>query len=375
MLDSGSAFVLLATVIVGVIAGVAYLLIFYDNGFSGFRREAVVARAPEEKPYGSMSTVYLKAIDGTQIEGWLFQPKLTVAPLVIMAPGLTGTKESHLEPFAWRFVREGLAVLAIDFRCFGGSEGEPRHWVDPFRQVEDYRAAVRFAVEILARNGRIDASRIALWGSSFSGGSALMAAAESSRVSAVVAQCPFLDTPAELTPTRAEMARYVPWTTLDLARSWLRRHLGVNLAPVYIPAFGQPGELCFAKSRENPSILDPSRPGTRFWQTLSPSLRGGWENKLVARFLADFDEFKPMSKLSSLSCPVYLVAAELDDMVPSRFVEEAADLLGRDQCDLTMYACGHFDLYMDPILSENADLQARFLSSHLGRETAEAAAR
>ena len=355
-----------AAIVLGVVAGAAYVLFFYDNGFSGFHRTEVTPREAEESQDGSLRTVYFEAVDGTRIEGWLFQPKTAPAPLVIMAPGLTGTKEGHLEPFARRFVREGFAVLAIDFRCFGGSDGEPRHWVDPFRQVQDYGAAIRFAVDVLASDGSVDASRIALWGSSFSGGSAIVAAAESPRIAALVAQCPFLDTPKELEPSFSEMVRYVPWTMLDLARSWLQERSGVRLAPVYIPAFGRPGEFAFAKSRENPSRLDPSRPGARFWQTLPRSLRGGWENKLLARFLADFDEFKPKTSIASVKCPIYLVAAERDDMIPSRFVREAADLVSHDQCDVTLHDCGHFDLYVDPVLGKNADLQAEFLARHIG---------
>jgi alpha/beta superfamily hydrolase len=72
-------------------------------------------------------------------------------------------------------VRAGFAVLLLDFRSFGGSEGEPRHWVDPFRQVDDYRAALAFAQRELAH--AVDARRIAHWGSSFSGGGSASALA------------------------------------------------------------------------------------------------------------------------------------------------------------------------------------------------------
>ena len=35
-------------------------------------------------------------------------------------------------------------MLVFDYRTFGGSDGEPRHWVSPRRHVEDWRAALAF---------------------------------------------------------------------------------------------------------------------------------------------------------------------------------------------------------------------------------------
>jgi alpha/beta superfamily hydrolase len=51
--------------------------------------------------------------------------------------------------FADVFVRAGMAALFFDYRTFGDSEGEPRHWVSPSRHLADWHAALAF----LARNG------------------------------------------------------------------------------------------------------------------------------------------------------------------------------------------------------------------------------
>src|SRR5690606_22239994 len=99
------------------------------------RRRAPSARLPvtplpfEEREIGSVRPVELPAKDGTRLEGWLFLPTTPNPPVVIMAPGLGGTKDGFLESFAWRFVAAGVAALVFDYRCFGGSDGEPRHWV------------------------------------------------------------------------------------------------------------------------------------------------------------------------------------------------------------------------------------------------------
>jgi uncharacterized protein len=47
-------------------------------------------------------------------------------PLVAMAHGVGGTKDSGLAPFAERFAAAGAEVFAFDYRGFGASEGAPR---------------------------------------------------------------------------------------------------------------------------------------------------------------------------------------------------------------------------------------------------------
>jgi pimeloyl-ACP methyl ester carboxylesterase len=339
-------------VILGALAlialAAAWLLLFHDNGCPGFARE------PAE-PRGDVETVWFPAVDGTRLEGWLLRPETWPAPLVVMAPGLTGTKDAHLEPFARAFQRAGIAVLLLDFRTFGGSDGEPRHWVDPVRQREDYEAAIAFA------RRELGASAIAVWGSSFSGGTALVCAARDPEIRAVVAQCPFLATPPSQQPDAPTMARFVFWTVLDLARA----RLGAG-APVYLPAFGRPGELAFAKSRENPSVWDAEHPGRHdFWRALPKQIRGGWENVLLARVFASLDREVPMEHVARIRCPVLLVAAERDDMVPAAFVREARAKLVHPESELASYDALHFDLYLGDVLRANAARQAAFLVRQL----------
>ena len=93
-------------------------------------------------------------------------------PVVVMAHGLGGTKDSGLEPFAEALAKAGLDVLAFDYRGFGASEGEPRQRVDVAAQLEDYRAAMAAA----ARCPGVDPRRLVLWGVSLAGGHVLAAA-------------------------------------------------------------------------------------------------------------------------------------------------------------------------------------------------------
>jgi pimeloyl-ACP methyl ester carboxylesterase len=324
---------------------------------SRFEFVAPAARQREEREVGTLETVMFAAVDGTSLEGWLIRPHSAKAPLVIMAPGLTGTKEGLLEAFAWRFAAEGIATLMFDYRCFGGSEGTPRQWVDLSRHQQDYQAALRFAREQLAVEGHVDRDRIALWGSSFSGGTVLVTAARDRDVRAVIAQGPFLETTPELQPKGLSMARYVFWSVLDMLPF---------LPPVYIPVFGRPGEWVFAPSAENPSVkgFDVAT-SSRFWQALPRQYRGGWENRMLARMLTTFDDVVPMRSVDSLEVPVMFVAAERDDLIPVALVREAHARLKADQKELLVLPCGHFDLYIGPESERNRDAQADFLTMQL----------
>lgn len=311
-------------------------------------------RATEQRASGSVRTVHFPAVDGTRLEGWLFLPTgVGRAPLVVMAPGLGGTKDGFLESFAWSFVDRGLAVLIFDYRGFGGSQGLPRHWVAPPRHREDYEAALRFAQSQLG--DCVDASRIGLWGSSFSGGTALVTAAGRDDVRALVAQCPYLKTPPQLEPRGLSLVRFVLCAMLDMLPL---------LPPIYVPLFGRPGQWVFAPSTENPSVDDVGGAlGSDFWRLLPKPPLGGWENRMLARGLTTLDQFVPLDEVSKVKCPVLFVAALRDDMVPSAYVVQAHELCTGSE--LVRYDCGHFDLYAGSVHAHNARSQADFLARAL----------
>jgi dipeptidyl aminopeptidase/acylaminoacyl peptidase len=328
---------------------VGWLVLWRRARFQWFRSSG---RPEELRAAGLVRTVQFPAIDGTELEGWLFLPKdVASPPIVVMAPGLGGTKDGFLESFAWTFVERGIAALAFDYRCFGGSGGTPRHWVAPPRHREDYEAAIAFVQRDLS--SVVDGARLALWGSSFSGGTALVTAARRDDVRALVVQCPYLKTPRELEPSGFAMLRYVFLATLDMLRVF---------PPIYVPLFGRPGEWAFATTEECPSVADFGGPlGSDFWRLLPTPPLGGWQNRMLARGLATLDEVVPMNELGMVKCPVLLVAAERDDMVPLAFVEEAHTRLC-DTSELVTFDCGHFDLYVGALHRENARRQADFLA-------------
>src|SRR5712692_8798286 len=127
---------------------------------------------------------------GVHCAAWLYRPDGEGPhPCVILGHGFGGIRQMRLDDYASCFAQAGLAALVFDYRHFGASEGEPRQLLDIKSQLADWTAAISYA---RALDG-IDAERIALWGTSFSGGHVIETAERDKHVAAVVAQVPFVD--------------------------------------------------------------------------------------------------------------------------------------------------------------------------------------
>lgn len=127
--------------------------------------------------------------EGITLRGWLYKPKgRSPHPTVVMAHGFSGVKEMDLDRYAEVFCDAGLAVLVYDNRCLGASGGRPRQDIDPTAQLRDYRSAITFAQS----RRECDSDRIAVWGTSYTGGTVCAVAALDHRVKCVVSQVPFM---------------------------------------------------------------------------------------------------------------------------------------------------------------------------------------
>ena len=100
--------------------------------------------------------------------------------------GFGGVKP-QIDPYAALFAEAGFAVLNYDNRGCGTSDGKPRQELNVFKQMTDFGDAITFAEsqpEFDTQQG------FGVWGSSFSGGLAIVTAANDPRVRCVVAQIP-----------------------------------------------------------------------------------------------------------------------------------------------------------------------------------------
>ncbi|WP_063014093.1 alpha/beta hydrolase [Nocardia kruczakiae] len=106
-------------------------------------------------------------------------------PAVVMGHSVHMVKEA-LAPHANYLVRAGYAVLAVDYRTIGSSEGTPWGQVFPDRYVDD----VRNAVSYLETRPDIDPRRIGVWGHSLGATVAIQAAAIDRRIACLACQNP-----------------------------------------------------------------------------------------------------------------------------------------------------------------------------------------
>ena len=133
--------------------------------------------------------------EGATLRGWFYAPDAADAngghPCVVMAHGFSAVKEQHLDDYAEVFAAAGLACVVYDNRGFGASDaapGKPRQEIDPWEQIRDYQHAITYAQS----RDDVDADRIGVWGSSYSGGHVYVLGAIDRRVKAVSGQAPLV---------------------------------------------------------------------------------------------------------------------------------------------------------------------------------------
>lgn len=131
--------------------------------------------------------------DHVTLRGWFFTPASAPSsklPCLVLSHGFSALKEMDLNTFAEFFTSKlPLNCLVYDNRGFGSSdtkEGQPRHEIIPAVQCSDIQDAMTYAQS----RPDVDASKIGIWGSSYSGGHVLWVGAIDKRVKAVMSQVP-----------------------------------------------------------------------------------------------------------------------------------------------------------------------------------------
>ena len=292
---------------------------------------------------------------GTALAAWLYRPAAAddaSVPCVVMAHGFSATRRDGLEPYAERFADAGFGVLLFDYRGFGDSDGEPRQVIDIKAQQEDYRAAIRAA----ARVPWVDASRLVLFGSSFSGGHVVTVASGDAQIAAVIAQAPFADGLAQLriTPplTSARM-------TFDALRDTAAAALG--RPPVTLPAAGPPGSYAVMTAPE-------AEPG--FTAIVGEGSR--WRNEVAARVMLRIGLWRPVKDAFRVACPLLVCVCDGDETTPPQPAAQMAQNAPRGE--IVRYPIGHFDIYVGEAFERASRDQVAFLQRVLApRESAVAA--
>jgi hypothetical protein len=264
---------------------------------------------------------------GVTLRGWLFVPEGDgKRPAISMSHGFAAVKEHGLEGFARAFAEAGFVVLVHDHRNFGASDGTPRQDIDPWAQIADWRRAISY----LETQPEVDPGRIGIWGSSFSGGHALVLAATDRRVNCVVSQVP---------------------TISGFEQS--RRRVSPDALPGFLATLG---DDLRAQHRGNPPRLqavvsaDPSAPAAyrspdaiAFY---SQDLGGAdWTNTVTLRSTFAARTYEPGVWVSRISPTPLLMVIATDDRLTMTDLELDAYERALEPKHLVLVPGGHFDPY------------------------------
>ena len=288
---------------------------------------------------------------------WLYRPDAErwgegPHPVVVLAHGFSGTREARLWAYAERFREAGMAAFVFDYRYFGDSGGQPRQLLSIKRQLEDWKAAI----ECVRGLEGLDPRRVALWGTSFSGGHVVAVAAEDSRIAAVVSQTPFAD-------GIAVLRQAGPMNNLRLARAGLKDAWQAvrRGEPYRIPAVGRPGEVA---AMNQPDSYDGYHAlfeeGTQF------------RNEFCGRVALGISAYRPIVKASQVLCPLLVLTCAGDTVTPPaparRMAERAPK--GRSIEYGTEWG-GHFNIYVGALFEKTIADQIAVLRDSLRVEAEE----
>lgn len=288
--------------------------------------------------------------EGTTLRGWLYLPDDFTGrlPAVVMAHGFSAVKEMVLDRYAAAFAEAGIAALVFDHRGFGSSDGAIRQEIDPVAQVRDYRHALTYAATL----PEIDAQRLGVWGTSYSGGHALLVAAIDRRVKCVVAQT-------ALVSGWRNVLRLVRADLLAGLRAMCdadRAARFAGLAPTLIPVVS------------NDPMAACALPTADSWQWFTEAAKASapaWRNELTLRSFEMLMEYEPGASIDRISpTPLLMIVAKNDHLAVADEAFAAYERALQPK-QLVILPGGHFDAYVKDF--DRASVAAVvWLREHLG---------
>ena len=159
--------------VAGLAGALSFLWVGVTAAIAASQRKLVFnpnARREVDKPRSSghrTRAVVLRAADGTKLAGWLMTPQVVGPHPAVLYFGGRSEEVSWVVRDAGKLF-PGMAVLAVNYRGYGASQGDPdeQHMVDDGRMLFDW----------LARHGQVDPDRVAVVGRSLGSGVAVQVA-------------------------------------------------------------------------------------------------------------------------------------------------------------------------------------------------------
>jgi hypothetical protein len=291
---------------------------------------------------------------GVVLRGFLYEHQsgpIERRAAVVLTHGFSATATGMVaDRYAKVFHDAGLIVLLFDGPCLGMSDGEPRGTLNRWTQLRAYRDALDYVTTLPS----VDSSRLAVWGDSMSGASALGVAAFDERARAVAVQVP-------------ACGRTVPPDHSDVAAFATLRDIYWGASLPAVRARKGPMAVVSPDRLTIPSLLEPitafrwfidygGRPGT------------GWLNR------ATLEEPDTPVDYSVALCAPHILGASLwviaeDDEMPGAATAVALHAFeaAPEPKKLLLIDGGHFGLlyHPGPLFDRASAAQAEFFMGHL----------
>jgi uncharacterized protein len=281
--------------------------------------------------------------DGNRIAAHLYLPEESGEnmPAVILCHGFAGVKELLIPDFAEHFRKNGYAALCFDYRGFGESEGERGRLIPDF-QIRDICNAVSF----MQSREEVDSFRIGLWGTSFGGANAIVAAARDNRIRCLCVQLTFGSGYRVITGTMKDEERVKFLATIGKMREKKTLTNREMMVPV------------------NKVLTDEqSKEFYKTYVTEYPAL----ELKIPFLTVAETLSFIPENHLCNCNIPIHITGAGQDQVNPPM---ESFRLHERAPTPKSLYMVenrGHYEIYHGDVFKEVVRRQTEWFDRYLNQ--------
>jgi fermentation-respiration switch protein FrsA (DUF1100 family) len=294
-----------------------------------------------------------KTTDGITLRGWYYFPSNIAVPVpaIVMAHGFGAIKEHFAFRFAEVFAAAGFAVLLYDHRGFGGSEGLPRHEIDPWQQIHDERDAITW----LTLQPGVNAERLGVWGTSYSGGHALVLGAIDKRIKCVVAQVP------TISGYQQSLRRVRP---NEIAA--MRKNFQADRKARYLGE--APAMRAIVPQNPGDPAINTGEDARAFYLSVADKVTEQvWKNAVTLRSAELSSEYEPGIYIPRIApTPLLMIVADQDDVTPTDLALDAYRI-ALEPKQLAIISGGHFDPYQQKFHDASSaarDWFLKFLPQH-----------
>jgi fermentation-respiration switch protein FrsA (DUF1100 family) len=199
----------------------------------------------------------------------------------------------------------------------------------------------------------IDPDRVVIWGSSYSGGNCLIAAAVDPRVKAVISQVPFTSGGAFYNHFPKELVDSIYANRVFAAPSEYTRVFAETLEEV---------------KTDGHKLLLGTEESALYYQVaskkqLAPGVE--WKNEITLQTFYHLIKNEPGNFIQRIAPrPLLMVIATKDSLLPPALARATFEKAGEGK-ELLELECGHFDAYHGEMFEINIKGQIEFLRKHM----------